>query len=55
MSKIEIALYMVVSSVLIAVCHGQGGLLFDAGLVIAGIMQGAVLWVVLNEENKDAE
>jgi hypothetical protein len=33
MSKIEIVLYMVVSSVLIALCHGQEGVLFDAGLV----------------------
>ncbi len=53
MSKFEVALYMFVSCALVAVCHGEAGVLYELGFIFAGILLGAVAWVLLNEEWAD--
>lgn len=52
MSKVEIVLYLVVSFALACVCAGQGGWLFELGLVFSGALVGAVAWHVLNERGE---
>jgi hypothetical protein len=53
MSKAEAVLYVLLASALITMCHGGEGVLFEGGFVFAGILLGAVAWVVLNEEDND--
>jgi hypothetical protein len=49
MSKIEIIGYLLLAFML--VCIGGGaGWIFDAAMFGAGILVGAVMWVVLNEK-----
>jgi hypothetical protein len=56
MSKVEMMVYLMMAFVMLVLCHDRGGWLFEAGLVFAGALTGAVAWVALNEKGDgDAE
>jgi hypothetical protein len=55
MSKGEAVLYVLLASALITMCHGGEGMLFEGGFVFAGILLGAVAWVVLNDTGENDE
>jgi hypothetical protein len=53
MSKVEMIAYLVLSFALMVLCHGKDGWLFEAGMVFAGALIGAVAWVALSEVGVD--
>jgi hypothetical protein len=53
MSKVEMIAHLIMAFVMLVLCHDKDGWLFEAGLVFAGALIGAVAWVALNEVGVD--
>jgi hypothetical protein len=53
MSKVEMIAHLIMAFVMLVSCHGNHGWFFEAGMVFAGALIGAVAWVVLSEVGVD--